>query len=947
MVDENAWSLPAPWWEQAEPFRGRNRARPQPLRPNATAEVRQALIRRGHVDTVLTAARADGLHDLADATQTYVDALSSTPAAARRAATVPAHEQSPAEPRTAAVTPPGAAAALAIARAFASPTMLEWEARREFDEVFVDSWILEYGLVFAAEAVVSLRGFKVQSRRPQQGRMTEWLQLAQPGELLITGYDHAAQRVRAILSDATEAAYLNVVERLSELRSAPGTVWARLAASYLVPERQDWVDADLALEGLPKEQVVRMLASALTTPEQLTRYREIVGRIQYGPITQWYNLLTQVGPAAVAPLAEELTETPDHLPDNIKLLAGLLARIPTDNAYQALLDKIDDKRVLPALNKATTEFPRRALRLLSQEAVAATDSLGSTPRKNASAPLIIRTLQLHALAHPKLVAEEVNSDALPLLELAREFPEADPATLPAALTAPPARKPKLPRWLPPTLLPQIRLRDSATALPESAVALVITMLMHADAGKAQPDPTTTPDRDRSASVTELGEIPPEAAGCADAGRSDLAVVAALADPDSLAEFAWAVFDSWRLAAYPAKNSWVMQALGLWGTADTVRRLVPFITAWPGRSASARAVEGLSVLATIGGEVALANLHAIARKSKHASLRKKAEATIEEIGRALDLSEEELTDHAVPRLGLSADSTRTLDYGPRQFRVGLDPHLKPSVTTEGSRLRTLPKPSATDNPALAATSYQAYRDFANELKTVTTDQIRRFESAMVDGRRWRASSHRRLVIEHPVLGQLARRLVWAVYPVDVSTAAAEGASSTVGQAVPAAFRIDDDGSLADVEDNRFELSEDALVGIAHPLHLGEDLDRWRVLFADYELLQPFEQLDRGVYRFTAEEAASDQLSRFENRVAPTGRLYGLRQHGWELSYGDVSLPVGVLRRVRVNLDPGIQGGYRYEAERQRIVSVRINGGRFDAFDAVAASELLRQLERLTA
>ncbi|GAB4588236.1 DUF4132 domain-containing protein [Nocardia sp. IFM 10818] len=465
---------------------------------------------------------------------------------------------------------------------------------------------------------------------------------------------------------------------------------------------------------------------------------------------------------------------------------------------------------------------------------------------------------------------------------------------------PRAKPPRLPRWLAVDQLPRIRRRDGGAALPDSAATRVIAMLM-----------TAAPDD----------------------SHPGLAAVAEATDPASLAEFTWAIFEAWQAAGYPAKCGWVLDALARTGNDDTVRRLVPFITAWPGKSASARAAAGLNVLAAIGGETALMHLHSIAESSRFEGLRTRAREKVEEYARALHLSEAELADRIVPRLGLSAEGTTTVNYGRRQFDIGPDHELRPRISTRGARLRTLPKPAAGDDPELAPAAYRSFRDFAKELKTVTSDQIRRFESAMLDGRRWRASAHRSLVVEHPVLGQLARRLVWAVFDAD-------GTST-------GSFRVDNDGTLADAADEPFELPGDALVGVAHPLHLGDAVARWREVFADYELLQPFEQLDRAVYRLTPAEAASDELSRFADRMVPTRRLYGLRQRGWELSHGDISRPFGVLMRVRITLDPGLRGGYRYEAEEQRIVAVRINSSRFGVLDALAASELLRQLERLAA
>ena len=62
------------------------------------------------------------------------------------------------------------------------------------------------------------------------------------------------------------------------------------------------------------------------------------------------------------------------------------------------------------------------------------------------------------------------------------------------------------------------------------------------------------------------------------------------------DFAWALFQRWQAAGYPAKESWALDALALLGDDETVRRLTPMIRAWPGEGGHARAVAGLDVLA---------------------------------------------------------------------------------------------------------------------------------------------------------------------------------------------------------------------------------------------------------------------------------------------------------------------------------------------------------------
>jgi hypothetical protein len=60
----------------------------------------------------------------------------------------------------------------------------------------------------------------------------------------------------------------------------------------------------------------------------------------------------------------------------------------------------------------------------------------------------------------------------------------------------------------------------------------------------------------------------------------------------------------------------------------------------------------------------------------------------------------------------------------------------------------------------------------------------------------------------------------------------------------AFRVAEDGSLSDSHDARYTLAGDAEVAVLHPLRAARDeIDRWRQLFADYEILQPMPQLER--------------------------------------------------------------------------------------------------------
>ncbi|MFB4314404.1 DUF4132 domain-containing protein [Actinomadura sp. 21ATH] len=175
----------------------------------------------------------------------------------------------------------------------------------------------------------------------------------------------------------------------------------------------------------------------------------------------------------------------------------------------------------------------------------------------------------------------------------------------------------------------------------------------------------------------------------------------------------------------------------------------------------------------------------------------------------------------------------------------------------------PGASAGDDRQLATAARQRYTALRKEVKAVAEAQIRRLEAAMVDRRRWSAAEFRDLFAAHPLLWHIVRRLVWL---------SEDGGKTT-------AFRLAEDRTLADADDAVLTLAESAAIGLAHPAGLGDRLDDWRQTFDDYELLQPFPQLDRPVAALTPAERRATRLARFENLLVDPAGLAALRARGW--------------------------------------------------------------------
>ncbi|WP_238018207.1 DUF4132 domain-containing protein [Dactylosporangium sp. AC04546] len=485
------------------------------------------------------------------------------------------------------------------------------------------------------------------------------------------------------------------------------------------------------------------------------------------------------------------------------------------------------------------------------------------------------------------------------------------------LEALPAKLPALPDWADPALLTAPELAGGAGSLPPDAVRHVLTML----------------------AMSRIGEA-----------YAGIAVLRETCDRASLAEFAWSLFEAWQLAGSPSKEGWVLDAQALLGDDGTVRRLAPIIRTWPGEGGHARAVTGLDVLAEIGTDVALMHLHGISEKVKFKGLKERAAEKIAEVAAGLRLTPEQLADRLVPDFGLEAGGTLVLDYGPRRFVVGFDEQLKPFVADEdGKRRAALPKPGAKDDPELAPAAERRFAGLKKDVRTVAGDQIRRFERAMVWQRRWAGAEFRELIVGHPLVWHVARRLVWATYDE--------------AGAVVTALRVAEDRSLADLDDDTVTVADDAAVGVAHPLQLGANVPRWAELFADYEILQPFPQLGRETYTATEEELRSTELTRYSGMKVPTTKVIGLERRGWRRAdpmdagvQGSMErdLPGGAV--LELDLEPGIVVGDVTMMPDQQLGGVHIRGAdesawrrehrhRFDGLDPVTLSEIIRDLREV--
>jgi hypothetical protein len=375
----------------------------------------------------------------------------------------------------------------------------------------------------------------------------------------------------------------------------------------------------------------------------------------------------------------------------------------------------------------------------------------------------------------------------------------------------------------------------------------------------------------------------------------------------------------------------MDCLGCFGDETVADRLAPLVRSWPSEGAAPRAKRGADILAAMGSDRALEHLSALARNAKSTPLRAHAAAALDRAASARGLLPEQLEDLLAPDLGLDGDPveyrgvSHVVDLSADGQLILRDPSGQRLTSLPGPRLPgpRLPGPAPDDEKAVAS----AWNSRRRKAKPVIADQTGRLEEAMIVRRRWAAGEFRSRIAAHPLLGRLARRLVWALD------------DRTVGLD-PLGDFVDAAGGLA---------GEGSWVRLAHPA--ADDFTSWRPWLVRLAASQPFAQADREVF-------PGEDPSAYWQRTVEAAALYRLLKHGWhwgpagrQARRDQLFRPFGAEGRVLLTIDPGVTAVYDPKTEPEQTIvelafeSSRSELGVFSDLPLVTRSELIRSLRTL--
>jgi Domain of unknown function (DUF4132) len=227
---------------------------------------------------------------------------------------------------------------------------------------------------------------------------------------------------------------------------------------------------------------------------------------------------------------------------------------------------------------------------------------------------------------------------------------------------------------------------------------------------------------------------------------------------------------------------------------------------------------------------------------------------------------EIEEISVPAYGLQEVGVRRAQLG----EFGVELVVTGTSTTElrwikpdGKRQKSVPKAVKEHN----AEDLKEIKAAATDLRKMLPAQRDRIENLYLEQKSWTYQAWRQRYLDHPVVGTLARRLIWKFTNEERTGAGVFYNGRIVGR----------DGHVLDW------LGDSTSVALWHPMleEPGEVL-AWRDWLAELEIRQPFKQAHREVYLLTdAERTTRTYSNRFAAHVIKQHQFNALcAARGWK-------------------------------------------------------------------
>ncbi|MCR9197655.1 MAG: DUF4132 domain-containing protein [Planctomycetaceae bacterium] len=247
------------------------------------------------------------------------------------------------------------------------------------------------------------------------------------------------------------------------------------------------------------------------------------------------------------------------------------------------------------------------------------------------------------------------------------------------------------------------------------------------------------------------------------------------------------------------------------------------------------------ISTLDGSDAVAQLALMKLKVKTGSARNLIEKQLEKAAKKQGISRAELEEISVPTYGME-------EVGELREPLG-DFTAKATIGAKKVQLTWL-RQDGKEQKSVPAAVKAEFADDLKELKANIKDmekmlsaQRGRIESQYLEPASWPFATWKERYLDHPVVGTIARRLLWKFSSADGDITALYG-----------------DGQFIGADGEGVSFADDATVQLWHPLNEpAESVLAWRVLLEERGICQPFKQAHREVYLVTAAELTTQTYS----------------------------------------------------------------------------------------
>lgn len=281
------------------------------------------------------------------------------------------------------------------------------------------------------------------------------------------------------------------------------------------------------------------------------------------------------------------------------------------------------------------------------------------------------------------------------------------------------------------------------------------------------------------------------------------------------------------------------------------------------------------LGMMPGPVALAHLAALRAKVKFVTGQRMITKALAAVAEREGVPPDEIEEIAAPTLGMSEVGRLERMFEERTAVLLIEGDSIAGAAIQwtdvsGRRLKAAPAAVKAQRPE----ELKELNDALKDVRKLLPAQRDRIENLILEPRSWTVPIWRERYLDHPLVGIVARRLIWVFDDGSNTTAAAWLRDDPKAPPHSSGVLVRADGSP-------FDPAPHARVSLWFPLDVSEggrprtDVAEWRIFYESHRIRQPFKQAHREIYSLSEDEAGDAVYSnRFAGRILRQRTYRGL-------------------------------------------------------------------------